>query len=149
MSIDIRGIIESGEPIDWNGMDPRDRAWLYIEKYKPGWPPKCRRFSNNWEEAWDLFADVVILKAVQHSLSYDEFYGTSFTTWMHSNLYKEILKAGAKKVKKYKKHKEYVEYNSSIMNGTAGSGHAVGVEHSVDVKIGVDDAMKRLKEDIP
>jgi hypothetical protein len=98
--IDIHAIIDSGDPIDWAGLDPRDRAWLYIEKYKPGWLRYCRKCTSNWDEARDLFGDVVIMKVLVYSETFDEAFGASFPTYMYGNLSKKLLSVAAQRSKK-------------------------------------------------
>lgn len=140
--LNIQAILSTGQPIDWLAYHPTDRAWIYVEKYKPLWLNRCRQLCNNWDEARDLFGDTVIIKSVYHSGRYEEGHGTTFTTWMYANLAKELLKAkGATRIRKRRMFAFTDNENGNIIDVPVDSNAVLS-----DTKMSLNTALEKLKE---
>lgn len=153
MTIDIKSVAQQNR-IDWMAYPPRERTWIYVERTKGYWHTVCRKFTLNWEEARDLYGDVILLSALKHSFNYDEVYGCAFTTYMSRNLMLDIRRTQSRRLNKKKNVKITIEADIDgckvISNGTLCSvtdKPTTGPDH--ETKVALRDGLAILKKRDP
>lgn len=97
---DIRAIATQNR-VDWMLYPPRERAWIYVERTRGYWHTVCRRLTTNWEDARELFGEIILFRALLHSSTYDEgIHEHCFTTHMNRSLMFDLRRTVSRKLQR-------------------------------------------------